>query len=221
MSKFGDAFKAARAKGSKPFEYNGKMYSTARADDKPGRGTDPDYGRGTKVTKNNLAAANLSSDPIAALNSQKRWTGPGSDRRDDEAGMSRGTRAADPRDKEKGMSRGSFMTNDIDSRLDVRDFPTIHNYPGNPGRGGQGGASAADTAPDARAAEAGMSRGTRAGARAGRGGQGGRSMEDVVMDENARYDAGAGQGLRGTGVEGYKKGGRVTGFKGYGKAKKV
>ena len=47
------------------------------------------------------------------------------------------------------------------------------------------------------------------GAGAGRGGQGGPSVSDSIMSDTARYDAGAGQGLRGTGVDGYKKGGLV------------
>jgi hypothetical protein len=130
MTAFGDAFKSARAGGAKTFTFGGKSYSTARADDKPGRGTDPDYGRDTKVTKNNLAAANASSDPIAALNSQKRWTGPGSDRRDDEAGMSRGTRPS------AGAGRGGQGGK---SMSDVVNAPAKYNA--GAGRGAQGTAA--------------------------------------------------------------------------------
>lgn len=75
MSAFGNAFKAARASGAKTFDFNGKSYTTKTADDLKGK-VDPDYGKGTKVTQNNLDAANASSDPIAALNSQKQWTDP-------------------------------------------------------------------------------------------------------------------------------------------------
>lgn len=80
MSKFGEAFKAARAGGGKTFMFNGKKYTTDRADDKPAAG-------GRKINKSDLAMANANSDPIGAL---ARIKDGGGNSRDAEAGMTRG-----------------------------------------------------------------------------------------------------------------------------------
>ena len=129
MSAFGDAFKAARAAGDKTFTFGGKSYNTKTADDAKGD-SGGNYGRGTKVTKNNLDAANASSDPIAALNSQKQWTGPGSDPRDDEAGMTRGTQRG------AGAGRGGQGGMSLE---DIVNGPAKYNA--GAGRGTQGTAA--------------------------------------------------------------------------------
>ncbi len=105
---------------------------------------------------------------------------------DSEAGMSRGTRAADARAAEAGMSRGTRTTSTAGA-----------------GRGSVNPSSV--TASDARAAEAGMSRGTRSTSMAGSG-RGTVNPSSVTASDARAAEAGMSRGSRATSMAGSGRG---------------